>query len=233
MTTSSRPPRAGSAPPADRSHLASVHIDELALELALDDTHALFPDDDSEAGNPRAHLAICQACAALVASFEDTLAQASLAAAPVLTPRPALRDSLLAATDPATPLGPYLSRLSRLFDLSFEGISKVVKELEDAARWEPTLLPTVRLFHFDGGPAYAKADNGFVRWAAGSFFPKHKHIGEETTLVVSGRLLLDDGTEVLPGELLVQADGSEHAFRIPEDEDCVGAVRMFGHIEPV
>jgi hypothetical protein len=229
-TRPSRPPRSSASAGAD---LGNAHIEELALELALDEAHTLFPDDDSEAGRPRAHLAACPACAALVASFEETLAQASLATAPVITPRPDLRKSLLAATDPNTKLGPYLSRLSRLFDLSFEGMSKVVADLDDATRWEPTLLPWVQLFHFDGGPASAKADNGFVRWAAGSFFPRHKHVGEETTLVVSGRLLLDDGTEVLPGELLIQNDGTEHAFRIPEDEDCVGAVRIFGHIEPV
>lgn len=228
MTASSRPPPPG-------GHLAGInmHVDDLALELALDDTHTVFPDDGSEAGAPRAHLAICPACAALVASFEDTLAQASLADAAPIAPRPDLRKSLLAATDPSTKLGPFLSRLSRLFDLSFEGITKVVNDLDDTSRWEPTLLPWVTLFHFDGGPACAKADNGFVRWAAGSQFPRHKHVGREITLIVSGRVELDDGTLVVPGDLLILEDGSEHAFRVTDDEDCVGAVQIFGHIEPV
>lgn len=208
----------------------NTHVDDLVAELALDADQQMFPADTA----PRAHLASCPRCASLVAELADTLATLALAAAPIASPPPrTLRDSLLAATDPTVPHGPYLSRLARLFDLDFDKMTKVVGDLVDPARWEPTLLPTVQLFHFDGGPRYAKADNGFVRFAAGSFFPPHKHVGEETTLVLSGRLLLDDGDVILPGERMIKADGSNHSFRIPDDEDCLAAVRLLGHIEAI
>ena len=206
------------------------HVDDLFAELAFDVDAQMFPLDSL----PRQHLAICDRCAHEVAALTDTLAALSLPdTTATALPARAHRAGLLAATDETVPHGPYLSRLARLFDLDFDPITKVVTDLADPARWEPTLLSTVRLFHFDGGPLYAKQDNGFVVFGAGTVFPRHRHVGEETTLVLSGHLVLDDGQILGPGERMILGHGHEHAFRIPDDEDCLCAVRLEGHIEPV
>lgn len=206
------------------------HVDDLFAELALDADAIAFPPDSAA----RLHLAGCARCAAEVDALTETLAALSLSDAEgAHRPPSAHRAGLLAATDPTVPHGPFLSRLARLFDLDFDQITRVVADLDLPARWEPTLLPTVRLFHFEGGPLYAKADNGFVVFGAGTVFPRHRHVGEEITLILSGHILLDDGQLLGPGDRMILPDGAEHAFRIPDDEDCLCAVRLQGHIEPV
>lgn len=206
------------------------HLDDLFAELALDADGRSFPLD----GPVRQHLAACARCAREVAELTDTLAALSLPDTTTTSlPARAHRAGLLAATDPSVPHGPFLSRLARLFDLDHDQITRVVGDLADPARWEPTLLSAVKLFHFDGGPQYAKADNGFVVFGAGMVFPRHRHVGEETTLVLAGRIVVDDGAVLGPGDRMVMPDGAIHGFHIPDDDDCLCAVRLLGHIEPV
>lgn len=210
--------------PVHTTHLSEDLIAELGLDVGSGRaTH------DEGAAHP--HLAGCEACRRRLLEATETFAALELTSAAPAPTSPTLRQSLLAASDPATPHGRHLSRLARLFDLDFARLSAVVETLKDPSRWESTLLPTVALFHFEGGAAYATADTGFVRFSAGSAFPGHRHVGEETTLVLSGRLILEDGHIVLPGEHLVMPDGTAHSFRVGDDEDCLCALRLLGHIE--
>lgn len=208
----------------------SDHVDDLFAELALDlDAHSFAPSSV-----PRAHLDGCERCAREVSALTEVLTTLSLAdAATTGLPAHTHRACVLAATGDGVPHGACLSRLARLFDLDFHQISRVVHGLARRDLWEPTPLPTVRTLHFQGGPRVAHADNGFVWFGAGTLFPRHRHVGEEITIVVTGRLILEDGEVLGPGERLVLPNGSEHTFRIPDDEDCVCAVRLEGSVESV
>jgi anti-sigma factor ChrR (cupin superfamily) len=53
--------------------------------------------------------------------------------------------------------------------------------------------------HLTAGPR-SPADAGFVRVAAGTVFPLHRHVGDETVLVLQGSYSDSDGAVVRAGE---------------------------------
>ena len=82
--------------------------------------------------------------------------------------------------------------------------------------WEPFRegIEIVRLARsVDGGPAAA-----LLRYRPGARLPRHRHVGWEYVLILSGSQLDDRGLHAA-GEMLVQAPGSSHS--IVSDEGCV------------
>jgi anti-sigma factor ChrR (cupin superfamily) len=79
--------------------------------------------------------------------------------------------------------------------------------------------------HFDGGPACAAADCGFVRLAAGTAFPLHTHAGEEVSLIIAGSLKdRRTGRTYAPGDELVEAEHTEHDV-VALDAEVIYAAR--------
>ena len=72
----------------------------------------------------------------------------------------------------AGPLERFAARFAALFDVTVDRAREILGLIERAASWE-TPAPGVGLVHFDGGPACAAADCGFVRLAPGTAFPFH------------------------------------------------------------
>ncbi|MBA3542352.1 MAG: cupin domain-containing protein [Deltaproteobacteria bacterium] len=128
------------------------------------------------------------------------------------------------------PFERYAGRMASLFDVGVPRAHELLGLIERPSSWELP-MPGVGLVHFEGGPACATADCGFVRLAPGTPFPPHTHRGEETTVILAGRLR--DGARILvPGDELVQGPTTENHIVIAEgDEDCIYAARVFDGIE--
>jgi anti-sigma factor ChrR (cupin superfamily) len=122
-------------------------------------------------------------------------------------------------------------RMASLFDVTVDKARELLGLIERPASWEAS-GPGIGLVHFDGGPAYAGADCGFVRLAPGATFPLHKHLGEEASLILAGSLRDATSGRVLePGDELLQAEGTEHVLVNEGTEDCIFAARAMNGIE--
>ncbi len=101
------------------------------------------------------------------------------------------------------------ARMGSLFDVGIDRAREILALAERKSSWvEPIPGIGVQLIHFPGGPRHATADCGFVRLAPGATFPPHTHLGEEHTLVLSGRLHdRTNGRTLGPGDEMVQGSG--------------------------
>jgi quercetin dioxygenase-like cupin family protein len=147
-------------------------------------------------------------------------------------PSPALRERVLASVDPARRLEGFVARTARLFDLSEERMREVLCAANSvsAPSWV-AVGPTLRLFHFDGGPSRADADCGLVQVAAGASFPLHRHRGIEWNFVLSGAAEENSGELWLPGDLVLREPGTVHGYRVLPDEPVLFAVVLEDTIE--
>jgi hypothetical protein len=123
----------------------------------------------------------------------------------------------------------FVDRMTSLFDVSVDRARELLALVERPASWEHP-IPGVSLIHFNGGPACANADCGFVRIAAGCKFPWHTHRGEEVNLILVGTVRDADGRLFRVGEELVEQHGSAHDLTAGE-EDVVYVARATGGIE--
>lgn len=122
-------------------------------------------------------------------------------------------------------------RMASLFDVTVDKARELLGLIERPASWEAS-APGIGLVHFDGGPACAGADCGFVRLAPGATFPLHKHLGEEASLILAGTLRdATSGRVLAPGDELLQAEGTEHVLVNEGTEDCIFAARAMNGIE--
>lgn len=125
----------------------------------------------------------------------------------------------------------FAQRLGAVYDVTVERAREILGLIERAASWEPQ-VPGIALVHFDGGPAYAAADCGFVRLAPGAIFPFHKHLGDELCVVLEGSLFdATHGRTLEPGDEHHQAEGTEHALINKGSVDCIFAARVMHGIE--
>ena len=164
--------------------------------------------------------------AAELVAYQDT---AHHLAAPI-EPPPAVKARLLASVG-GGPLERFAQRLGALFDVTVERARELLGLIERPASWEPQ-VPGLALVHFDGGPAYAAADCGFIRLAPGAVFPFHKHLGDEVCVVLEGAIY--DATNdrmINAGEDYFQPTGAEHALINKGTVDCVFAARAMHGIE--
>jgi putative transcriptional regulator len=123
----------------------------------------------------------------------------------------------------------FSTRMASLFDVTVERARELLGLVERSASWE-TPVPGIGLVHFDGGPACAAADCGFIRIAPGCTFPWHTHRGEEVSIMLSGSVRDASGRVLKPGDELVQALGSQHDLTA-EGEEVIFVARAFGGIE--
>lgn len=202
--------------------MTKIHDEELA-ELALGTlppAHAAAIARDLDPALLSAELAAADA------------ALASLAVAlPPVAPSPGLRDRLLASARGPGRFAPFIDRLATLVDLAAARAQELLASLSRADVWQASPGPNVHLVHFDGGPACAGADAGFVRVDAGTMFPEHRHLGDETVLVLQGHYRDSSGSVVHAGEIIKMPEDSRHHFTAGPDEDLIYAVVVFGGIE--
>jgi len=142
---------------------------------------------------------------------------------PTVAPTPSLRGRLMARIGGRDRFLPFLDRLVALFDLPEDDTRREIDAvLDPKAEWE-SLVPGCTFRDFDGGPALGEAHAGLIRVAPGSVFPSHRHVGEERTLVLQGRVADEHGNEYRAGDMIIMADGSEHELRAVGDQEVIYA----------
>ena len=97
--------------------------------------------------------------------------------------------------------------------------------------WEQTPWPGVKFLHLPGGTRIATADAGFVRLSPGAQFPEHRHGGHEWTLVLQGEFTDSVKGNYLPGDLIHQPPGSQHAYSAHGTQELIFAVVIFDQYE--
>jgi quercetin dioxygenase-like cupin family protein len=160
------------------------------------------------------------ALAAELASFHDAV---DALIAPE-TPSPDVKARLMASVGGGR-FERYAKRIAEIYDVTIERGRELLGLIERAASWE-VRAPGIGLVHFEGGPAVATADCGFIRIDPKMIFPWHTHVGVELSIVLVGTLEDNAGRILRPGDELLQQPGTEHAIRA-QDEEVIFATRAF------
>lgn len=139
-----------------------------------------------------------------------------LALAPTAVPDPDVKARLLASAGGGA-FEKFSDRLSTLLDVTIDRARELLGLIERKAAWEHP-VPGIHLVHFDGGPAYAAADCGFVRIDPGCTFPWHTHRGEEVVVVLAGTLHDKTANKTYSaGDTVTQAQGTAHDLTAGDD----------------
>jgi len=158
--------------------------------------------------------------AAELTALED----AALALIPAVTPSPDVHARLVSSIG-AGPFERFAAQIARLYEVTTDRSRELLGLISREASWE-TAMPGVHLVHFDGGPACAAADCGFVQLDPGTAFPLHQHLGEEVSLILAGRVRdRTTGRVYGPGDEIVEPADAEHDVICEGDEACIYAAR--------
>lgn len=155
------------------------------------------------------------------------VASATLFDALVPVPPPAaVRDRLLASVA-AGRFERFVQRFGEIFDVAADRARELFRLIDDPSAYDRG-IPGAMLVHFEGGPACAGADCGFIILPAGATFPWHRHDGDELVLVMQGTLIDHDGTRIGPGEEDRKGPATEHEFTAAPGDDLIFCARVWG-----
>ncbi|MFN0249891.1 MAG: cupin domain-containing protein [Kofleriaceae bacterium] len=190
--------------------------------------YALGVLDDEDAALVEAALSRDPSLALELATYQDGAAELVDLVRPA-TPDPDVKARLMASIGESR-FEKFTSRLAKLYDVTVDRTREILGLMERKASWEQA-MPGLGLVHFDGGPAYAAADCGFVRLAPGTSFPHHTHMGEEVSLILAGEIQ-DKQTGVIyrAGDEVVKLVDSEHDVVSVGTEDAIYAARAMNGI---
>ena len=190
--------------------------------------YALGALDDDEAAQVERAVAGDPALAAELDAFHESAHQL-VTLVPTAIPGNDVKTRLMASIG-AGRFERFAARMASLFDVTVDRARELLGLAERGASWE-TPVPGIGLVHFDGGPACAGADCGFIRIAPGCTFPWHTHRGEEVSVILSGTMRDHSGRLLRPGDELVQAQGSQHDLKAEGSEEVIFVARAFGGID--
>jgi putative transcriptional regulator len=147
-----------------------------------------------------------------------------------VAPSPEVKQRLMASVGGGR-FEAFAARMARMFDVTVDRGRELLGLIERTASWIPQVVPGLSFVDFEGGPPAAAADCGFVRLAPGAVFPPHTHLGEEMTMILSGRVHdpVNDRT-IGPGEDYIRPEGSTHYLVCVGDEPCIYATRAHNGI---
>ena len=197
---------------------------ERCLARIPDYVLGLLPEDEMR--DMKAHVAGMPELEAELALFEEALSQRA-EAMPPLNPRVEVRDRLLATLTSIDRFRPFLGTLSRMVDQPDDMLRGLLLRMDDGSLWEPGPLPGLHVAHFAPGPRSRAAEAGFVLVAAGFAVPRHRHLGDEVSLVLEGTMC-EDGVRIFPGQTLESARGTVHGFSAGKERDLVFVVTHSG-----
>lgn len=146
-------------------------------------------------------------------SVEALLALAE--ALPAAAPSSELKVRLLATLSSPDRFAPFLPALTQLFDLPAAAMGEVLALIDASANFL-TASPGVRYRHFAPGPACAGAEAGIVLLEPGAEFPRHRHLGQERTIVLEG-YMRDGETVHGPGALVEHPADTSHDYQATLD----------------
>jgi hypothetical protein len=154
------------------------------------------------------------------------------AALPPEVPAVSAKSRLLAAaTTGPMRHAPFFDRLVQMFDLARDSIIRVLEQAASESEWDAGPHPSIRVLHFQAGPALAGADTGLVRMPPAFAWPRHRHAGVERVLILEGEYLEDGGRVYRAGDIHEMGPGSEHGFTVPPGTPLLFAVALYGGIE--
>lgn len=160
--------------------------------------HALGALEGEDRERLDAHVASCDACARALLRASEAL------------------------TDLAGAIAPGASLRQRILDMAEAPVLPIDPR---AYSWEE-LAPGVRVHTVREDPS--RAFRAVLVWASpGARYPRHRHLGDEEILVLSGRLRDDRGTYG-PGEICRSVTGSEHSEQVDGTDDCICYVVYHG-----
>jgi putative transcriptional regulator len=185
------------------------HVDDLLPEYALG-TLAVAERDDVDR-----HVHGCPTCAAELRATNETWASVALAIKPA-SPPSSLRARVLESIAGGASNGrfaQFVDQVKKMIDASRETVCKLLDSIDELTSWEAGPSESSKLMHLPAGPALAGHLVGFVRVEPGTEFPLHKHLGEETVLILQGALEDSDGSISRRGDVVHKEAGTEHSFR--------------------
>lgn len=148
---------------------------------------------------------------------------------PPARPRAEGKNILLAGLDDQLRFEPFTATLAEMFDASVEKARAALGWLADPRRWELGGMPGVELLRCEPGPKAQQWQVGFIRFAPGLQFPKHRHLGEDHLFVMSGEFTdTASGETHKTGDMVIKAPGTEHAFEVDGRWPCLVATRFPG-----
>lgn len=134
-------------------------------------------------------------------------------AAPRAVAGDALKARLFASLERTNRFDDLEARVAELADVSIERARALLLAVDaPGTAWEPTAIPGVSIFHFEGGPKVQNAVTGFIKHAPGAAFPEHDHVEGEHVLVLQGAFETE-GRIVRAGEVDVRPSSSPHGYR--------------------
>ena len=140
-----------------------------------------------------------------------------------------LRDRILRSAQPEDRLARFAEPIAALLDTDLDSARAMLARIDDSSAWFE-LLPGISLLPVDGGPSVRHALRGFVRVRAGTEFPVHEHLGEESVMIMQGYYAdAVSGAVFGPGDTPVHPRDSSHGFRVLADgPDLLGLVVAHG-----
>jgi len=116
---------------------------------------------------------------------------------------------------PADRFARFADDISAALDIDLAQAHKLLNGIDDDKNWEDSLLEGMKLYHVEGGPMVEKAITGFARLPPGGQFPLHKHLGEETIIVIQGYFKDSVSDKTFgPGDTIKMPTDSEHGFEV-------------------
>jgi quercetin dioxygenase-like cupin family protein len=123
---------------------------------------------------------------------------------------------------------PFFGRLSALWQAPEALVLRELTRAKDPNNWSLSVLRGLKTFDVVLDTAARGAQAHLLHFAPGLHFPKHRHRGPESVLVLEGAYRDHSGLEVHAGETQSMPANSEHELRILGNTPCVAAVLEHG-----
>jgi len=213
------------------------HVTDYLPEFAIGELDAALRDQ------VETHLRACPPCAAWLAELKASLgpdpepvfpgpedAVTERARLPPLPPLPPLHAPIQCVRFRDLRVGEFerfAGRVGQLFGLERNEALQSLKRMENGAKWQQGPRHGLELMPLkSAGEGHAF----FFRIQSGALYPRHKHYGDEVTLVLQGAFECN-GARYWRGDRLMQRAGSVHSLMGLPGAACVCAVRIKGRLE--
>jgi putative transcriptional regulator len=123
---------------------------------------------------------------------------------------------------------PFFGQLSALWHAPEQLVLRELTRAKDPKHWRSTLLPGLKTFDVEVDGRLGGERARLLHFAPGARFPRHRHRGCESVLVLEGSYADGNSLEVRAGDLQSMVAGSEHELRILGGSSCVVAVNEQG-----
>lgn len=184
---------------------------------------ALGEPDARVDGVVEQHLLDCLRCRALL---EDTLATLALLSSTSARSSGA-RQRLEHSVGRLERFSQFVPAVGRVLDVDGATARRALHEFYDGQFAFP--LPGVAFRKAPVGASKAGAFAVLARLEPGVSLPRHRHLGEETTIVLAGGLI-EGAASYGPGELLRADEGTSHEVTAAAGEECCCVVVVQGGV---